>query len=130
LYVIALPLTIPLSAAAPPDRIAAAERALDRAMEVAAEYPSVEVERSWVNARSIGEAIVAEAQARGVEAIVIGGEPPNRIRGGAVLGGVRGTKPAEIGPTTEYVLRHASCRVLLTAPPELTVDPLPELPVP
>ena len=27
---------------------------------------------------------------------------------------------------TEYVLRHAPCRVLLTAPPELAVEPLPE----
>ena len=61
-----------------------------------------------------------------MEAIVIGGEPPTRIRGGAVLGGVRGAKPAEVGPVTEYVLRHAPCRVLLTAPPELAVEPLPE----
>ena len=32
-------------------------------------------------------------------------------------GGVRGAKPAEIGPVSEYVLKHAPCRVLLTAPP-------------
>ena len=43
----------------------------------------------------------------------------SRRRGSAVarvLGGVRGSKPAEVGPVTEYVLRHAPCRVLLTAP--------------
>ncbi|MEO7197901.1 MAG: amino acid permease [Solirubrobacterales bacterium] len=118
LYVIDLPLTLPLDTPPPQARIAKAERALDRAMEVAAEYPSVEVDRSYVSARSPGEAIVEEAQRRGVEAIVIGGEAPTRIRGGAVLGGVRGVRPAEVGPTTEYVLRHAPCRVLLTAPPE------------
>jgi APA family basic amino acid/polyamine antiporter len=81
-------------------------------------------------ARSIGEAIVDEARERAVEAIIIGGEPPTRIRGGAVLGGVRGAKPAEIGPTTEYVLRNAPCRVLLTAPPEPELGPIASTPDP
>jgi len=129
LYVIKLPLTVPLEDPPPPGKVVEAERALDRAMEVAAEYPAVEVVKGWVPARSEGEAIVEQAQLRGVEAIIIGGEAPTRIRGGAVLGGVRGAKPAEIGPVTEYVLRNAPCRVLLTAPPELAVEPLPELPV-
>ena len=48
--------------------------------------------------------------------IVMGGEPPTRISGGAILGGVGGARPAEIGPVTEYVLRRAPCRVLVTAP--------------
>ena len=34
-----------------------------------------------------------------------------------MLGGVGGARPEEIGPVTEYVLRQAPCRVLLTAPP-------------
>ena len=38
----------------------------------------------------------------------MGGEPPTRIRGGAVLGGIGGSRPAEIGPVTEYVLRRAA----------------------
>ncbi len=126
---IKLPLTVPLEDPPPPAKVAEAERALDRAMEVAAEYPSVETVRSWVPARSEGEAIVEQARVREVEAIVIGGEPPTRIRGGAVLGGVRGAKPAEIGPVTEYVLRNAPCKVLMTAPPELAVEPLPPEPV-
>ena len=42
----------------------------------------------------------------------MGAEPPTRIRGGAVLGGIGGSRPAEIGPVTEYVLRRAPCRVL------------------
>jgi APA family basic amino acid/polyamine antiporter len=129
LYVIKLPLSVPLEDPPPEAKVAEAERALDRAMEVAEEYPSVETVRSWVAARSEGEAIVEQATLREVEAIVIGGEPPTRIRGGAVLGGVRGAKPAEIGPVTEYVLRNAPCKVLLTAPPELAVEPLPDLPV-
>ena len=129
LYVIKLPLSVPLEDPPPEAKVAEAERALARAMEVAEEYPSVETVQGWVAARSEGEAIVEQAALRDVEAIVIGGEAPTRIRGGAVLGGVRGAKPAEIGPVTEYVLRHAPCRVLLTAPPELGVEPLPELPL-
>ena len=129
LYVIDLPLTVPLDAAPPPERVAAAEKALARALEIAEEYPSVEAESGWVPARSVGEAIVEQARERGVEAIIIGGEAPTRIRGGAVLGGIRGAKPAEIGPTTEYVLRNAPCRVLLTAPPEVTMG-VPEPPPP
>lgn len=124
LYVIDLPLTVPLAGPIPRERIAAAERTLARALEIAAEYPGVEAGGSYVLARSIGKAIVDEARERSVEAIIVGGEPPTRIRGGAVLGGVRGAKPAEVGPVTEYVLRHAPCRVLLTAPPEDRVEPL------
>ena len=60
----------------------------------------------------------AEARRRGVELIVMGGEPPTQMRGGAVLGGRGGSRPPEIGEVTEYVLRKAPCRVLLTAPPE------------
>lgn len=123
LYVIKLPLTVPLDSPPPPERIAKADTALARALEVAEEYPSVESHGSWVPARDVGEAIVSEAQERQVEAIIIGGEPPTTIRGGALLGGVRGAKPAEVGPITEYVLRHAPCRVLLTAPPEPEPEP-------
>jgi APA family basic amino acid/polyamine antiporter len=130
LYVIKLPLTVPLDAPPPADRVAVAEKALARAMEIAAEYPGVEAESGWVGARSIGEAVVDQAREREVEAIIIGGEPPTRIRGGAVLGGVRGAKPAEIGPVTEYVLRNAPCRVLLTAPPEPELEPIEPVPQP
>lgn len=118
LYVIDLPLTVPLEAPPPPERVARADAALARALEVAEEYPSVASHGSWVPARDVGEAIVSRAREREVEAIIIGGEPPTKIRGGALLGGVRGSRPAEVGPVTEYVLRNAPCRVLLTAPPE------------
>jgi APA family basic amino acid/polyamine antiporter len=49
---------------------------------------------------------------------VMGGEPPTRVRGGAILGGIGGARPDEIGEVTEYVLKKAPSRVLLTAPPE------------
>jgi basic amino acid/polyamine antiporter, APA family len=48
--------------------------------------------------------------------IVMGGEPPTQIKGGAVLGGIGGERPERIGPVTEYVLTRAPCRVLITAP--------------
>jgi APA family basic amino acid/polyamine antiporter len=71
-----------------------------------------------VRARGIGAGIVETARKRESEAIVIGGEPPSKIRGGAKIGGIGAAKPAEIGAATEYVLKKAPCRVLLTAPPE------------
>ena len=118
LYVIEVPLTVPLDA--PPTRAAlgVAEAALERAEEVGSEYETVQVGTSMVRARSIGAGIVGQAAERGVDLIVMGAEPPTRIRGGALLGGIGGSRPPEVGPVTEYVLRKAPCRVLLTAPPE------------
>ena len=82
------------------------------------EYETVEVETALVRARNVGAGIVDEARRRNVEVIVMGSEPPTRVRGGAILGGIGGTRPPEVGEVTEYVLKKAPCRVLLTAPPE------------
>jgi APA family basic amino acid/polyamine antiporter len=117
-YVIPIPLTVPLDAPPPPKRVEEAEAALRRAKEVREEYEAVEVSTQMVPARSVGAGIVEAARRSGVEAIVMGGEPPSRVRGGAILGGVGAARPPEIGEVTEYVLRKAPCRVLLTAPPE------------
>ena len=116
IYVLDLPLTVPLDAPPPAERMEVANRALERAQEVGEEYETVEVATSMVRAREGGAGIVAAARERDVDLIVMGAEPPTTIRGGAVLGGVGGSRPAEIGPVTEYVLRKAPCRVLLTAP--------------
>jgi APA family basic amino acid/polyamine antiporter len=78
----------------------------------------VDVETDLVRARSVGAGIIDQARRRNVELIVMGGEPPTRMRGGPVLGGIGGSRPPEVGEVTEYVLRKAPCRVLLTAPPE------------
>jgi APA family basic amino acid/polyamine antiporter len=118
IYVMELPLTVPLDAPPPRARLEEARAALQRAKEVGEEYESVDVETDLMSARSAGAAIVQEARRRGVEAIVMGGEPPSRMKGGAVLGGVGGSRPPEVGPVTEYVLKKAPCPVLLTAPPE------------
>jgi APA family basic amino acid/polyamine antiporter len=117
-YVAELPLTVPLDAPLPKDMRERAERALERAREVGDEYENVEVTTSLVPARAVGAGIVGEARENGAEVIVMGGEPPSRIRGGAVLGGIGAARPDEVGQVTEYVLKKAPCRVLLTAPPE------------
>jgi APA family basic amino acid/polyamine antiporter len=118
IYVVEQPLTVPLDAPARKERLEKAEAALRRAREVGEEYESVEVETDLVSARTLGAGIVAEARRRDVEVIVMGGEPPSRVRGGPVLGGRGGSRPPEVGEVTEYVLNKAPCRVLLTAPPE------------
>jgi APA family basic amino acid/polyamine antiporter len=117
-YVIEVPLTLPLDAELPPDREAQARRALERAREVGEEYEDVEVSTEVIRARRTGAGIVEAARRAGSEAIIIGGEPPTKIRGGGRFGGIGAAKPAEIGAATEYVLKKAPCRVLLTAPPE------------
>jgi APA family basic amino acid/polyamine antiporter len=125
-YVLEVPLALPLDAELPAEREAEARRALERAREVAEEYEDVEVSAEVVRARKVGAGIVEAARRSEAEAIVIGGEPPSKIRGGATLGGVGAAKPAEIGAATEYVLKKAPCQVLLTAPPETPAEPEPE----
>lgn len=117
-YVIEVPLTLPLDAKLPKEREEKARRALERAREVGEEYEDVEVRTDVIRARKVGAGILEAARRGNAEAIVIGGEAPTKIRGGGVLGGIAAARPAEIGAATEYVLKKAPCRVLLTAPPE------------
>jgi basic amino acid/polyamine antiporter, APA family len=124
-YVVEVPLTLPLDARLPPEREAAARRALERATEVGDEYADVAVSSELIRARDVGAGIVEAARKSGAEAIVVGAEPPSKIRGGARFGGIGAAKPAEIGAATEYVLTKAPCRVLLTAPPEAVIEPDP-----
>ncbi|HKG37279.1 MAG TPA: amino acid permease [Solirubrobacterales bacterium] len=117
-YVIEVPLTLPLDAALPGKQIDEANRVIGRAQEVGSEYPSVDVTARVVRARSVAAGIVEAAREEHAEAIVLGGEPPSRVRGGSILGGVGGPRQEVVGEVTEYVLNRAPCRVLLTAPPE------------
>jgi basic amino acid/polyamine antiporter, APA family len=117
-FVIPVPLTLPLDAELPPGIESEAERALRRAKDVGEEYEDVEVGSEVVRSREVGAGIVEAARRHGSEVIVMGAEPPTKIRGGAVLGGIGAVRPAEVGAVTEYVLKKAPCRVLLTAPPE------------
>jgi APA family basic amino acid/polyamine antiporter len=118
-YALEVPLTLSLDAELPPEMEGEAKRALERAREVAEEYEDVEVDTEVIRSREVGAGIVEAARRYGAEAIVMGAEPPSKIKGGAMLGGIGAAKPAEVGAATEYVLKKAPCRVLLTAPPEV-----------
>ena len=86
IYVIEVPMSLPLDAHMPLEKLARAEEALRRAKRVGEEYEGVQVRTEVVRGRTVGSAIVEAARARGVEVIVIGAEPPSRIKGGGVLG--------------------------------------------
>jgi len=126
LYVFEIPMSLPIDARVPDDRIERARGALARAKEVGEEYEGVEVATAMVRGRSAGAAIVTEARRRGVEAIVLAAEAPSRIRGGGVLGGRGLVRERFAGETTRYVIEKAHCTVLLTAPPAEAL-PVPAL---
>jgi APA family basic amino acid/polyamine antiporter len=117
LFVFEMPMSLPIDARVPAERLAEAKRVLARAKEVGEEYEGVEVATAMVRGRTAGQAIVSEARRRGVEAIVLAAEEPTRIRGGAVLGGRGRAHDRFVGTTTRYVVDKAPCKVILTAPP-------------
>jgi APA family basic amino acid/polyamine antiporter len=117
LFVFEIPMSLPIDARVPDERVAEAKRVLARAKEVGEEYDGVEVATAMVRGRSAGQAIVSEARRRGVEAIVLGAEEPSRLRGGAILGGRGRVRDRFVGDTTRYVIEKATCKVILTAPP-------------
>jgi APA family basic amino acid/polyamine antiporter len=128
LYVVEVPMSLPLDARIPEDQVERARAAVRRAKEVGEEYEGVVVATAMVRARSVGSAIVSEAKRRGVEAIVLAAEEPTRMRGGALLGGRGGPRDRSVGDMTRYVVEKSPCRVILTAapadkPPEREADP-------
>jgi len=117
LFVHAIPMSLPIDARVPPEKVERARKALARAREVGEEYDKVEVATAMVRGRSAGSAIVNEARRRGVEAIVLAAEEPTRIRGGGRFGGRGVVHERFAGETTRYVVEKAPCKVILTAPP-------------
>jgi APA family basic amino acid/polyamine antiporter len=134
LWVFEVPMALPLDAPMSEAELQRARKALARAKAVGEEYEGVEVATAVVRARRAGEAIVHEARRRGVEAIVLAAEEPERTRGGLVFGGRQGLRDTFVGDTTRYVVNKAQSRVLLTAPPAKGPDPMraddEEVPVP
>ena len=123
LYVFEIPLSLPIDARVEPERVERAKRVLARAKEVGEEYEGVEVATAMVRGRTTGQAIVAEARRRGVEAIVLAAEAPSRVRGGTVFGGRARAPDRFVGDTTRYVVEKAQCKVILTAPPAVQEQP-------
>ena len=77
LYVFEIPMSLPIDARVPDERVKEAKRVLARAKEVGEEYEGVEVATAMVRGRTVGQAIVSEARRRGVEAIVLAAEEPS-----------------------------------------------------
>jgi APA family basic amino acid/polyamine antiporter len=116
LWVFVMPMSLPLDAGLPEAQVKHARQVLARAKAVGEEYTGVHVATATVRTRRAGYAIVEEARRRGVEAIVLGAEEPSSIRGGGRLGGRGGPLEAYVGDITKYVVRKATCRVIVTAP--------------
>jgi APA family basic amino acid/polyamine antiporter len=116
LWVIEVPMSLPIDAALPDAQLRQARKALARAKAVGEEYEGVEVATATVRARRAGHAIVEEARRRGVQAVVLAAEEPSKIRGGALLGGRGGPLDNFVGDVTKYVVAKAPCPVILTAP--------------
>ena len=115
-WMFVIPMSLPLDASLPEAQIKHARQVLARAKAVGEEYSGVQVATATVRTRRAGFAIVDEARRRGVEAIVLGAEEPSPIRGGARLGGRGGPLEGYVGDITKYVVRKATCRVIVTAP--------------
>jgi len=104
LYVIRVPLDKSLEAELDEQEEAAAA-SLAEARLLGADN-GVDVQTETIRARSIGDAIVAEAGRRGNDLIVVGSAPRWR------------RQSRFFSPTVEYVLRKAPCEVLVVAFPE------------
>jgi len=86
-----------------------ATAALSEAQMLGADH-GVEVKGKTVRARSIGEAIVSQANELGVDLIVVGSAPKWR------------RQSRFFSPTVEYVLKKAPCEVLVVAFPQGVLD--------
>jgi APA family basic amino acid/polyamine antiporter len=104
LHVIKVPLEQELDATLEEEEGRAAE-SLDEARALGADH-GVEVRGTTVRARSIGEAIVEEAERTGADLIVLGSAPRWR------------RQSRFFSPTVDYVLKKAPCEVLIVAFPQ------------
>jgi len=97
IYVIEVPMTLPIDAVIPAEK-EKGERALDQAEMIGKEY-GVEVDTKLVQARSAGKAIVEEAAKRKADLILLG--HPHKTKVSDILS----------GRTINYVAKNAPCRV-------------------
>jgi nucleotide-binding universal stress UspA family protein len=103
LYVIEVPISLPLDAALEDDR-QRAERAMKAAGVIASQF-KVKLTPVIVTARNTGRAIVDEADRRRSEVIILGTVRKRRIA------------DRVFGTTVDYVLQHAPCEVLVNLVP-------------
>ena len=103
--VVRVPRRFPLEGPLPEDVAARVDASLEEARLLGAEH-GVEVHTDVVRSRSIGHAIVDEAQARGVDLVVMGSSARWR------------RQSRFFSPTVDFVLRRAPCEVLVVTFPE------------
>jgi basic amino acid/polyamine antiporter, APA family len=111
--VVLVPRERALDAELPPDVAARAAASLAEARALGEEN-DVLVHADAVHARSIGHAIVEEAERRGVDLIVLGSS--SRWR----------RQSRFFSPTVDHVLQHAGCEVLVVAFPEGVFEEYPQ----
>jgi basic amino acid/polyamine antiporter, APA family len=104
MYVIRVPLDLPLDSELPDEEERAAA-SLAEARLLGQDH-GVHVTVEMVRSRSLGEAIVREAELRDSDLIVMGSHPRWR------------RQSRFFSPTVEYVLRKAPCEVLIVAFPQ------------
>jgi basic amino acid/polyamine antiporter, APA family len=85
---------------------AAARAVLEKARAISAGY-GVRLRARVIRSRARGHAIVSEADALEADLIVVVAPRKRRL----------GRHASLFGKTVDYLLRHASCRVLVAAPP-------------
>jgi APA family basic amino acid/polyamine antiporter len=111
LHVIRVPLELPLDAELT-DEEERGEASIAEAKLLGADH-GVNVDGRTVRARSIGQAIVQEAEASDIDLIVLGSSPRWR------------RQSRFFSPTVEYVLKKAPCEVLIVAFPQGVLEPEP-----
>jgi APA family basic amino acid/polyamine antiporter len=104
LHVIKVPLELSLDASLDEEEAHATE-SIEEAKALGADH-HVEVRGTTVRARSIGEAIVKEAERTGADLIVLGSAPRWR------------RQSRFFSPTVDYVLKKAPCEVLIVVFPQ------------
>lgn len=105
LHVVVIPRALPLDADMKPE-VAFGEGLLAKAEEVAEERFGRRVHTDLLQARAVGPAILEEINEKGISVVVLGSRRSRGFEGGV------------LGTTVDYVLRHASCRVVINVPPE------------
>ncbi len=105
IFVVRVPREFPLEGPLPAEVAERARLSLEEARALG-EDNGVVVETETIAARSIGHAIVDEAQKRHADLIVLGSSPRWR------------RQSRFFSPTVDHVLRHAPCQVLVVAFPE------------
>jgi APA family basic amino acid/polyamine antiporter len=103
--VVRVPRRFPLEGDLPADVADTVERTLEEARALGEDH-GVEVRADVVRARSIGHAIIEEAESRNADLIVLGSAPRWR------------RQARFFSPTVDFVLRRAPCEVLVVAFPE------------